>query len=301
MAPLYLSPRIPQPYFYDGESMKPMPATEPPPAHRAHTGSIPPATVYTAQPNVLPPPTNLAHLQREHREKEEIGTHQTKDADGNVRYQIVYSAPQGPPAQSLVAPATNNRPIQLTTPPIASQVPLHADTLSRLLERYPLMWQGLLALKTEQAAVQMHFVFGNKKIAKASLPFNSDHTTPPLRIAQRMRLEQSQIEGVARKMQVCLGLDNDQVTSMLNSCLVFVSRSPTSIACFWHCLVASTTATFSDKPKTFKSASSTTSSRSKLPASSTSLILAVKMHLTSFTSSHHVNLPTKAWKESHQI
>lgn len=203
MAPHYLSPRIPQPYFYDGEGMKPMPATEPPPAHRAHAGAIPPATVYSAQPAALPPPTNLAHLAREHREKEEIGTHQTKDADGNVRYQIVYSAPQGPPAQSLAAPATNSRPIQLTTPPIASQVPLHADTLSRLLERYPLMWQGLLALKTEQAAVQMHFVFGNKKIAKASLPFNSDHTTPPLRIAQRMRLEQSQIEGVARKMQVC--------------------------------------------------------------------------------------------------
>lgn len=205
MTPLYLSPRIPQPYFYDGDAMKPLPVTEPPPAHRAHTGSIPPATVFTAQPAVLPPPANLSHLQREreHREKEEVTSHQTKDADGNVRYQIVYTGTQGTPAQSLVAPTTNNRPIQLTTPPIASQVPLHADTLSRLLERYPLMWQGLLALKTEQAAVQMHFVFGNKKIAKASLPFNSDHTTPPLRIAQRMRLEQSQIEGVARKMQVC--------------------------------------------------------------------------------------------------
>lgn len=200
MTPLYLSPRIPQPYFYDGDALKPMPVSEPPPAHRTHAG-VPPTTVFTTQPVVLPPPTNLAHLQRdrEHREKDEVTAHQTKDADGTTRYQIVYSAP---PAQNLVAPTTNLRPIQLTTPPIASQVPLHADTLSRLLERYPLMWQGLLALKTEQAAVQMHFVYGNKKIAKASLPFNSDHTTPPLRIAQRMRLEQSQIEGVARKMQV---------------------------------------------------------------------------------------------------
>lgn len=204
MTPLYLSPRIPQPYFYDGEGMKPMPATEPPPAHRAHAGGIPPATIYTGQPNALLPPAALSHLQRErdHREKEEI----TKDADGNVRYQIVYSAPQGQPAQSLVAPTSNSRPIQLTTPPIGSQVPLHADTLTRLLDRYPLMWQGLLALKTEQAAVQMHFVYGNKKIAKAALPFNSDHTTPPLRIAQRMRLEPSQIEDVARKMQVRLDI-----------------------------------------------------------------------------------------------
>lgn len=205
MTPLYLSPRIPQPYFYDGDGMKPLPVAEPPPAHRAHAGNIPPATVYAAQPSVLPPPTNLSHLQRdrEHREKDETASHQTKDADGNVRYQIVYSAPERQPIQGLVATQTNNRPIQLTTPPIASQVPLHTDTLTRLLDRYPLMWQGLLALKTEQAAVQMHFVYGNKKIAKASLPFNSDHTTPPLRIAQRMRLEPSQIEGVARKMQVC--------------------------------------------------------------------------------------------------
>lgn len=186
--------------------MKPLAATEPPPAHRAHTGPIPPTTVFAAQPAVLPPPTNLSHLQRERDHREKDDAHPIKDADGNIRYQIVYTAPQGQPAQSLVAPTANNRPIQLTTPPIGSQVPLHADTLTRLLDRYPLMWQGLLALKTEQAAVQMHFVFGNKKIAKASLPFNSDHTTPPLRIAQRMRLEPSQIEGVARKMQVCVNV-----------------------------------------------------------------------------------------------
>lgn len=206
MTPLYLSPRIPQPYFYEGEGMKPLPATEPPPAHRPHAGVIPPTTVFAAQPAVLPPPTNLSHLQRERDHREKDDAHPIKDADGNVRYQIVYAAPQGQPAQSLVAPMANNRPIQLTTPPIASQVPLPADTLTRLLDRYPLMWQGLLALKTEQAAVQMHFVYGNKKIAKASLPFNSDHTTPPLRIAQRMRLEPSQIEGVARKMQVCVNI-----------------------------------------------------------------------------------------------
>lgn len=64
------------------------------------------------------------------------------------------------------------------------------------------MWQGLLALKTDQAAVQMHFVFGNPHVARDSLPCNSDGSTPPLRIVQRMRLEQTQVDGVARKMQV---------------------------------------------------------------------------------------------------
>jgi hypothetical protein len=125
--------------------------------------------------------------------------------ENEIRYQYVYhqGAVQNTPSAQGLAAASNSRPMQMTTPPIGSQVPSsQPDTLSRLLEVYPLMWQGLLALKTEQAAVQMHFVYGNKKIAKASLPVNADHTTPPLRIAQRMRMEPSQIEGVARKMQV---------------------------------------------------------------------------------------------------
>ncbi|XP_054269118.1 protein split ends-like isoform X4 [Macrosteles quadrilineatus] len=92
--------------------------------------------------------------------------------------------------------------LQVATPPHASQVPPQADSLLMLLQRYPVMWQGLLALKTDQAAVQMHFVFGNPHVARDSLPCNSDGSTPPLRIAQRMRLEQTQVEGVARKMQM---------------------------------------------------------------------------------------------------
>lgn len=64
------------------------------------------------------------------------------------------------------------------------------------------MWQGLLALKNDQAAVQMYFVSGNATVAKDCLPENTDGTTPPLRIFQRMRLEPPQVEGVSRKMQM---------------------------------------------------------------------------------------------------
>lgn len=99
-------------------------------------------------------------------------------------------------------PAPTGRSIQVATPPHASQVPPQADSLLMLLRRYPVMWQGLLALKNDQAAVQMHFVFGNPQVATDSLPCNSDGSTPPLRIAQRMRLEQSQLDGVSKKMQV---------------------------------------------------------------------------------------------------
>lgn len=104
---------------------------------------------------------------------------------------------------------TAGRNLQASTPPVgvvqmpaSGQTPTQSDSLEALLQRYPVMWQGLLALKNDQAAVQMHFVHGNPGVAGSSLPSNSDGTTPPLRIAQRMRLEPAQIDGVARKMQV---------------------------------------------------------------------------------------------------
>ncbi|RZF37011.1 hypothetical protein LSTR_LSTR004699 [Laodelphax striatellus] len=120
---------------------------------------------------------------------------------------LYYEGP--PPAHRPSQPR-----LQVATPPHASQVPPQADSLLMLLQRYPVMWQGLLALKNDQAAVQMHFVFGNPHVARDSLPCNSDGSTPPLRIAQRMRLEQTQVEGVARKMQ----MDNEHCMLLALPC-----------------------------------------------------------------------------------
>uniref|UniRef100_A0A3Q2PGE5 Spen family transcriptional repressor n=1 Tax=Fundulus heteroclitus TaxID=8078 RepID=A0A3Q2PGE5_FUNHE len=93
-------------------------------------------------------------------------------------------------------------------PPSSSQQPRHDTKLEhslhrsidmvQLLKKYPIVWQGLLALKNDQAAVQLHFVSGNTVLAQRSLP-------PPeggslLRIVQRMRLEASQLDSVARRM-----------------------------------------------------------------------------------------------------
>lgn len=69
-----------------------------------------------------------------------------------------------------------------------------------LEQKYPIVWQGHLALKNDSAAVQLHFVSGNTVLAHLSLP--PSEGGPPLRIAQRMRLEASQLEGVARRMTV---------------------------------------------------------------------------------------------------
>ncbi|KAF0036755.1 hypothetical protein F2P81_012067 [Scophthalmus maximus] len=89
----------------------------------------------------------------------------------------------------------------------------------QLLTKYPIVWQGLLALKNDQAAVQLHFVSGNTLLAQRSLP--PPEGGPLLRIVQRMRLEASQLDSVARRMTVendyCLllalpcGRDQDDV------------------------------------------------------------------------------------------
>nr|XP_040049217.1 msx2-interacting protein isoform X2 [Gasterosteus aculeatus aculeatus] len=73
----------------------------------------------------------------------------------------------------------------------------------QLMTKYPIVWQGLLALKNDQAAVQLHFVSGNTVLAQRSLP--PTEGGPLLRIVQRMRLEASQLDSVARRMTV----DND--------------------------------------------------------------------------------------------
>ena len=68
--------------------------------------------------------------------------------------------------------------------------------------RYPVIWQGHLTLKNDLTAVQLHFLGGNAELAKMSLPPGNDKLTPTLHIAQRMRLEKSQLDGVERRIQV---------------------------------------------------------------------------------------------------
>ncbi|XP_064384598.1 msx2-interacting protein-like isoform X2 [Halichondria panicea] len=75
------------------------------------------------------------------------------------------------------------------------------DNLLDLLRRYPVMWQGHLTLKNDYAAVQLHFLSGNVQLAKLSLPQPAEQHTPTLKIAQRMRLEKTQLEGVGRRIQ----------------------------------------------------------------------------------------------------
>jgi hypothetical protein len=89
------------------------------------------------------------------------------------------------------------------------------NELSR--DPYNVQWQGNLILKNDQAYVKTQLVAGSPQIARASMNYwNSDSLSTAssnlqtslhhnLRISQRMRLEQAQLEGVQKRMQ----MDND--------------------------------------------------------------------------------------------
>ncbi|XP_062545457.1 protein split ends isoform X5 [Armigeres subalbatus] len=240
VAQVYIaSARVPHNYtdsltrFYDpaaGPNAPPRAlSAEPPPAHRPHnlinTGAGFPPGSYPGTPSQTPPPASPANLAPQPQSQQQQQQRDRVSLTGHAAVAPVSGAPLPAHSGSLPVPlsqqqtqqqqqqAAAGRNLQAATPPIGGaatapmpsagpSAPAQSDSLEALLQRYPVMWQGLLALKNDQAAVQMHFVHGNPGVAGSSLPSNSDGTTPPLRIAQRMRLEPAQIDGVARKMQM---------------------------------------------------------------------------------------------------
>ena len=115
----------------------------------------------------------------------------------------------GPPSAHMVPqPAHSGQPMRLTQSPGVSDYstrsrpasPAYTPTTDYTLPHlaaYPICWTGTLGLKNEMANVRMHYVAGNRDLAMASLPSRGS----TLKIMQRMRLEDSQLEGVARKME----------------------------------------------------------------------------------------------------
>ncbi|XP_019736295.1 msx2-interacting protein [Hippocampus comes] len=143
-------------------------------------------------------------------------------------YTQMYSNPRG--VHSQMADTTHVVPDGKISQPV---------NMVQLLTKYPIVWQGLLALKNDTAAVQLHFVCGNKGLAHRSLPLQEGGAF--LRIVQRMRLEASQLESVARRMtgecDFCLllalpcGRDQDDVlnqTQALKS--AFINYLQTKLA-----------------------------------------------------------------------
>ncbi|XP_076614215.1 msx2-interacting protein isoform X2 [Chaetodon auriga] len=163
-------------------------------------------------------------------------------------YSGMYSNPRGLhsqlPETSPVGPLT--QPPLSVTPTMGADLQAKPDgkmtqpvNMVQLLTKYPIVWQGLLALKNDTAAVQLHFVCGNKALAHRSLPLQEGGAL--LRIVQRMRLEASQLESVARRMtgdsDFCLllalpcGRDQDDVLNQTQALkAAFINYLQTKLA-----------------------------------------------------------------------
>ena len=119
-------------------------------------------------------------------------------ASGSGGSEELYSAPSHHRTALEPSPAS-----PVSCAPVSIRAPSPVEFVLPNFESYPVVWQGHLGLKTEIATVQFHYVSGCKELARASLP-TSIHDPrmqlPTLKIGQRMRLEESQLSGVQRKM-----------------------------------------------------------------------------------------------------
>ncbi|TKS71803.1 Msx2-interacting protein SMART/HDAC1-associated repressor protein SPEN -like protein [Collichthys lucidus] len=162
-------------------------------------------------------------------------------------YSGMYSNPRGIHSQvPETSPVGLNQPPLSVTPTMGADLQAKPDgkmtqpvNMVQLLTKYPIVWQGLLALKNDTAAVQLHFVCGNKALAHRSLPLQEGGAL--LRIVQRMRLEASQLESVARRMtgdsDFCLllalpcGRDQDDVLNQTQALkAAFINYLQTKLA-----------------------------------------------------------------------
>ncbi|XP_034441875.1 msx2-interacting protein isoform X2 [Hippoglossus hippoglossus] len=160
-------------------------------------------------------------------------------------YTGMYPNPRGIHSQLPETSPVNQPPLSVT-PNIGTELQAKPDSkmtqpanMVQLLTKYPIVWQGLLALKNDTAAVQLHFVCGNKVLAHRSLPLQEGGAL--LRIVQRMRLEVSQLESVARRMtgdsEYCLllalpcGRDQDDVLNQTQALkAAFINYLQTKLA-----------------------------------------------------------------------
>lgn len=116
--------------------------------------------------------------------------------------------PMGPPLAPLQATQ------QLLVPQTAAAV-LHspvasspaANLAAAAVNKYPVVWNGFMALKNDLMSVRMLFMSGNMSLVRTVLPTSDAgsaagaSSSNTLRISQRMRLEQAQLDAVSRRMQ----------------------------------------------------------------------------------------------------
>ena len=184
-----------------------IPTIQPPMAHGA-----PGVTVTAGPPGSQVPDTYLRQA-----DSPMQGTPSAAHAHSRIPYSMGHPGPAGTPDHILqsyrpgAAPSSGSEDLyhhalepSPASPTSGPPIPSPVEFVLPNFESYPVVWQGHLGLKQDIATVQFHYVSGCKDLARASLPATSVHDPrmqlPTLKIGQRMRLEESQLSGVQRKM-----------------------------------------------------------------------------------------------------
>ena len=186
-----------------------------------------------SRPGSVPPLPHIHHHEEERRQPlpaHSTGPYRQTDspmfhlppAHSGNQHPFLPREPVGPPAahmdpyrrDELVPPAAHSSQIKRLTHSSVSDFSKAASTAphpgypesseqTRIpnysmphLAAYPIYWSGILGLKENVANVQMHYVSGSRDLARAYLPMHGSK----LKIEQRMRLEDTQIDGVKKKM-----------------------------------------------------------------------------------------------------
>ncbi|KAL7060690.1 hypothetical protein AAHC03_09196 [Spirometra sp. Aus1] len=137
----------------------------------------------------------------------------------------------------ISSPTTNFATVISSTPPPSTLLPdtsrLRWPTSQLPEDKFPLQWSGFMALKNDKVYVQMHYLSGNRDLIRTCMSVIADrlqsvedslhpdgiHSIPILRITQRMRLENPQLEAVQAKLRepnsfcMCLALAGTPVSS----------------------------------------------------------------------------------------
>nr|CAD2199891.1 unnamed protein product [Meloidogyne enterolobii] len=114
--------------------------------------------------------------------------------------QNVQQLPALPPTQNVQQPQAAFQPPQISQTNQQKIVQRQQSTQGG----YPIIWQGQLAMKNADTLVQMHKVCGNEQLIERmnrELVTLNEQGIPLLRVTQRMRLEQSQLDNLMRKME----------------------------------------------------------------------------------------------------
>ena len=152
-----------------------------PPAHNlppAHSGS---QHTYHSRDTVGPPTAHMDQFRRDDMVPPAAHSSQIK--------RLTHSA-------GVTDFSTNKAPSPQHQLYASSNEPSVTDYRMWHLAAYPICWSGILGLKNDMANVQMHYVSGCRDLAREYLPQQGSN----LKIVQRMRLEDAQIDGVKKKM-----------------------------------------------------------------------------------------------------